>query len=77
MSDGAIPKAGHGVDVLISVVVVDNRTLTANQGAKIRAGRLCEGMQEVRNHNLKVVPSAPKRVHGVANHIWESLSLWL
>ena len=46
MADSAVPEAGHAIDVLIALIVVDHGTLTAYEGAKVGSSWLGKGMQK-------------------------------
>jgi hypothetical protein len=46
MTDGAVPQAGHAIDVLVALVVVNNGTLATYEGAEVGSSWLGKGMQK-------------------------------
>jgi hypothetical protein len=55
VADSAVPEAGHAIDVLIALIVVDHGTLAAYKGAKISSGGFGKRVQKRRNHEQTVV----------------------
>ena len=46
MADGAVPEAGHAIDVLIALIVVDHGALTAYESAEISSGGFGKRVQK-------------------------------
>ena len=61
VSHGAIPEAGHAVDVFVAPVVVHDRPLTANEGDEVVLGRFGERVQEGGGHGNTVVLGLDRR----------------
>ena len=46
MADGAVPEAGHAIDVLVALVVVDHGTLAAYKSTEISSGGFGKRVQK-------------------------------